>query len=613
VIVVDGDLIRFSHPLLASALYADAPEDERRRVHGRLADVVTDPEERARHLALAADGPDLGVASELDSAARLAMARGATDAAAALAALGLRLTPPAAVEHVWRRTMDTAEYRFRAGEGDEARVMLERLAAEMPPGPARAEVLWHLGRIRREGLDYSADCLELFRRALAECAEGGRLRALVLNAMAWLEYHTDLESAARHAKESAEAARGAGDLGVLADSLASVAFFECLRGSGEEEAAFEAAIALEPHVEGLYVDERPTWVQVVSTMYHDGFDEARRAIRGLIDEAVRRGEDNALPTLRFHLALLESWAGRWDAAREQAEQGYEDALQTDQPVATARLLAVTALTDALQGRLAEAREKAEESLRRMTELGQPALVRADARAVIAFVELSGGNAAATVAELAPLREELRTAGIREPGAFRIEADLAEALVLCGDTAAAGRVVADLEEQGARLGRASALATGARCRGMLHAAEGDLDGAIASLERSLREHERYPAPFERGRSLLALGQVQRRSKRKRQARDSLNEAMEIFEGLGAPVWAERTRAELARIGGRARGTTGLTPTEQRVADLAADGKTNREIADGLFLSVKTVEANLSRVYRKLGVRSRTELARTLRAP
>jgi DNA-binding CsgD family transcriptional regulator len=115
------------------------------------------------------------------------------------------------------------------------------------------------------------------------------------------------------------------------------------------------------------------------------------------------------------------------------------------------------------------------------------------------------------------------------------------------------------------------------------------------------------PFELGRTLLAQGQLRRRAKQKRAARESLQEARQVFERLGAPLWAERATAELARIGLRPPAPLGLTPTEKRVAELAAAGRTNREIAQTLFLSVHTVEDNLRRVYGKLGIRSRTELA------
>ena len=154
--------------------------------------------------------------------------------------------------------------------------------------------------------------------------------------------------------------------------------------------------------------------------------------------------------------------------------------------------------------------------------------------------------------------------------------------------------------------------GARCRGLLQAAEGDLEAALASCERALEVHERMPAPFERARTLLIYGTMLRRAKRRKAAREAIEAALSIFEALPAPVWADNARAELARIGGRAPSGGGLTEGERRIAELVAAGKSNKETAAALFLSVHTVEGALKRVYRKLGVRSRTELSRRLSA-
>ena len=154
--------------------------------------------------------------------------------------------------------------------------------------------------------------------------------------------------------------------------------------------------------------------------------------------------------------------------------------------------------------------------------------------------------------------------------------------------------------------------GARCRGLLQAAEGDLEAALASCEQALEVHERMPAPFERARTLLIYGTILRRIKRRKAAREAIEAALSIFEALPAPVWADNARAELARIGGRAPSGGGLTESERRIAELVAAGKSNKETAAALFLSVHTVEDALKRVYRKLGVRSRTELSRRLSA-
>jgi DNA-binding NarL/FixJ family response regulator len=122
----------------------------------------------------------------------------------------------------------------------------------------------------------------------------------------------------------------------------------------------------------------------------------------------------------------------------------------------------------------------------------------------------------------------------------------------------------------------------------------------------------PQPFELARTLLAMGSVQRRAKRRREARGSLGQVPAIFQELGASLWMDKTRAGLGRIGERATSLLDLTPTEERIAELMAEGQTNREVAASLFLSVQTVETNQTRIYRNLGVSSRRQLARRMRA-
>src|SRR6185295_19040105 len=165
-------------------------------------------------------------------------------------------------------------------------------------------------------------------------------------------------------------------------------------------------------------------------------------------------------------------------------------------------------------------------------------------------------------------------------------------------------------QAERLGRTWALATSHRGWGLLNASIGNLPDALAAFDRALEHHSMLDEPFELGRTLLAQGQAFRRVKKWRLARGSLGRSLEIFERLGAALWVDKARTEMARIGGRAPGPDDLTPTEQEVAELVGRGLTNREVAHALFLSVSTVEANLRRIYQKVGVRSRTELSHRL---
>jgi DNA-binding CsgD family transcriptional regulator len=221
--------------------------------------------------------------------------------------------------------------------------------------------------------------------------------------------------------------------------------------------------------------------------------------------------------------------------------------------------------------------------------------------------LSIGNSSAAHAQLDGMAEQLEDLGIGEPGLYPFVPEEIEALLGLGLFDRAHALTEGLERRGEELGRPRLQATGARCRAYLLAATGDPADALASLEVALRHHARFAVPLELGRTLLAKGQVLRRLRQKRAARETLQEAVQIFERLGAPLWAGRARAELARIGLRPPAPLGLTPTEERVAELVAAGYTNREVAQALFVSVHTVEDNLRRVFRKLGVRSRTELA------
>jgi DNA-binding NarL/FixJ family response regulator len=184
-------------------------------------------------------------------------------------------------------------------------------------------------------------------------------------------------------------------------------------------------------------------------------------------------------------------------------------------------------------------------------------------------------------------------------------DAVEAMVALGELADAERLAGLLQRNGSRLDRPWASAVGARCAAMVLAAHGDVEAAAAAAEAAMREHDRLPMPFERARTQLLIGQLHRRRRHKDAAAITL---MEAQAALGTPLWAERARAELGRAKVAPGHTGGLTPSERRVAELAASGMTNREVATALFISPKTVEANLARIYRKLGIRSRAELGR-----
>ena len=187
------------------------------------------------------------------------------------------------------------------------------------------------------------------------------------------------------------------------------------------------------------------------------------------------------------------------------------------------------------------------------------------------------------------------------------------MVQLGRLEEAEPLIDTLERNGGRLDRPWMLAVGMRCRAMLQAAHGDLRTATATAELAMAQHRRLPMPFERARTQLLVGQLQRRQRQRDAATATLREAQKTFQQLGTTLWAQRARTELTRgVSGRRR-AEGLTPSEQRVAELAVSGLTNRDIAATLFISPKTVEVNLSRIYRKLNIRSRVELYKALGTP
>jgi DNA-binding CsgD family transcriptional regulator len=231
--------------------------------------------------------------------------------------------------------------------------------------------------------------------------------------------------------------------------------------------------------------------------------------------------------------------------------------------------------------------------------------------ILGFLELSLGDLSAALAHLRR-SYELRSGFMLEP-AQRLElGDFLEALIAAGELDQADDVIATWLERTRKLDRASTLAMLARSRGLLLAARGDLESAFASFDEALLDHARTEEPFQHARTLLALGATQRRAKQRAAARATLEEALAVFERLGAPLWADKARADLGRIGGRAPSRGDLTESERRIAELVADGHTNREVAAALFVTEHTVEGALTRVYRKLDVRSRGELAAHLRS-
>jgi DNA-binding CsgD family transcriptional regulator/tetratricopeptide (TPR) repeat protein len=614
IIAVRDGRIRFTHPLLASGAYAAIEPSLRRELHTRAGTRVTDPEERARHLALAATGPDEAVAGALEDAARRAESRGAPPAAAELYQLAVRLTPPAARRDVLLRTMEAGFCTFQSGDGRRARVLLDGVVAELEPGPDRARALISLARVRSYDDDLRA-AEALFRQALDEAGGDDELRAAAGENLASILFRLRerLPEAVEHASTAALAARSSGSTGWLAEALGVQVMAEAALGRRAQAArTLESALELQAECEDRRTMAQPLFQAAVVWLWWDDLERARDGFEWLLRRGRDMGDEGSLPYVLVLAAQVECVRGDLVLAAAHADEGYALTEQTGQDTLGGYLLALRSLAHAAAGEERSARDLADRALAIADRTsGRPA--EHFALAALGLLELSLGRAAEAGNALGPLVAFLRREQIREPGTARVVPDHVEALIGLGELDAAAELLDWYAHNAQQLARPSALAAAARCRGLIHAERGDLDGALTELGRAVELSGQVPIPLEYGRALLAHGAVHRRARHKRAARESLEAAGAAFRGMGARIWEERARTELGRVGGRAAASGELTPTERRVAELAAEGLQTKQVAAALFVSTKTVEGHLTNIYAKLGVHSRTELARRLAQP
>jgi DNA-binding CsgD family transcriptional regulator len=353
---------------------------------------------------------------------------------------------------------------------------------------------------------------------------------------------------------------------------------------------------------------RPGFDLGIVSVWQDDLTAARANMVAGQELAVAEGDESSQPWLLAYLACAEYLSGRWQDALGHAAEAVEIATQIGQRITRAVALSTHALVRASRGEQAGAHD-AHAALDLLGD--EPAmLARMNAAWALGLLALSRGQAEQAHAALGPIVTRLRDAGVSEPGSMRFVTDDVEALLALDRTREAAALLDWFEGLAQHLDRASVIAVCDRCRGQLLAANGDLAGARARLETALQWHARVPMPFDEARTRLIHGRVLRRTGEKRAARSALDAALEDFATLGAAPWAALPRDELRRIGGRRPAGEDLSQAEQRVAGLAAQGLSNREIAATLFITPRTVEYHLSNVYRKLGLRSRTELATRL---
>lgn len=604
ILSLQGNRVRFTHPLLASGVYAEAGPSARRAVHRTLSDLETLPELRARHLALASAGGNDEIFGALDAAADTARARGAPAAAAELVDLAIGLGGDTTL-----RRLKSAENHFLAGDTARAGQVLGTVE-DVEPTIMRALA----GSLLATVLMYQnehARAVELLRRAVDDAAGNIPVLVQVLLRLSFaLNSIGEPDDANRHARD---AVKFADELGVPAVTSAALAWwvylgFQC--GRGLDARAMRRALEFYDSAFDVPIIFRAPLVHALTLSWTGRLEQAHEQLTELRGVCAVRGAESDMMAIAGFLAMNHIWRGQLDEAAARAAEAVERAEQLGGDDVLIIPRTVRAAVAAFTGRVEEARADAAWVL--AATRSRSASHMADWPGMtLCFLEESLGRHREALAALNP--SFLPGEGVPSTEimyGWHLP-DAIEAMVGVGRFADADELTGRLERDGAEHERTWMKAVGARCRAILLAADGDVAAAERAAHRAMAEHARLPMPFERARTQLVLGQLQRRLRQKQSAATTLTEALQTFERLGIPLWARRARAELSRtVVVPSDDLTALTPSERRVAEMAATGATNKHIAAAMFISAKTVEHNLTRVYRKLGVSSRTELGRRM---
>jgi DNA-binding CsgD family transcriptional regulator len=605
VLAVDGGRVRAAHPLLAAAASGQSTAAERRALHRALGRAVGDPVLRARHRALAADGPDAALAGEVSAAAAAAAARGAVPDAAELAGQALRLTAAGDSEHDGR-LLAFARYLIDAGEPARATGLLSERVGALPAGPVRAAAYLMLGEVA----DLTAE-EEYLARAVTDSGadQGLRAQALAKQAIMLELGRVQRIAEAERLAGQALATAGSADPDAERQALVALAWARTLRGRAVEDLVARAAV-LPPGTLSLWGSavDRPAGVRLA---FRGELARAREVFGGLLAAAEQRGEVRSGAVMIVQLCEVELRAGdAAAAARALDEWDQWAALEPGAAWFRARLAAVLAAVRGDPGRAAALAAQV------LQASGPPAFQwdRLEALRAAGLAALLAGEPERAVTSLAAVWEYTAREGVEDPGAFPVAGDLAEALSEAGRAGEAEEVIGRLAGLAAAQQHPWGLATADRSAAVAALAHGYDEAAAAQLAEAAAAYRALGLGFDAARALLLLGRSQRRAKKRAAARRSLGQALSAFEQLGCPGWAQAAAAELDRVSGRrAAPAGGLTPAEQRVAELVASGLSNKEVAAQLFVSASTVDTHLRGVYAKLGIRSRTELVRRLSAP
>jgi DNA-binding NarL/FixJ family response regulator len=604
---IDANRLSFTHPLFRAAAEELLLPDERREIHARLAAASADIVERGHHLSRSVASHDDDAAAAVEHAAVEAANLGDHAGAAAFLLRAAELSSDAAVGQADDRELRAATEFYLAGDVDAASALSGKLVERLPAGVHRARArLAHVVASVGPGAAMDDGLVEL-AAALEDAAGDPGLQAELHVEMSEIACcMCRLEDAVAHARTAARLAESVGDSATAVAALTLQGFAESMRGYGVPRAAREAFEKWDGAV-GMMTS--PRMDLACACMHATQFDDAAELFTQELATAQELGLEPIEVVARGHLAEVQMRAGNWADAFRNAGLSFDHARQAADPQIIAATSCIMAMADALLGNHERARALAREALPTAEEL-HDFWWTIGARAVLGLVAHAEGEPREAVDVLSPAWDLMIDRELGDLSIFPVAHVLGESLVAVGCLDDADELVERL--RGCPVGQQPwCTAMASRVAALVASAHGEHTAARAAIAAALDAHSELPEPFEHARTLHIHGRIERNARNWGAARAALVDALQRFDLLGAAHWSEQVAADLARLPGRRPvDSAALTTREREIAELAASGLTNKDVAGRLFLSVRTIEANLSKVYAKLGVRSRTELANRL---
>lgn len=586
------DTVLFRHPLLIAGLVDRLSTSERRDIHRRCAELATNDEVRAFHVSEAASGVDSAAAELLDRAANAATDRGLFAHALVHAQRALALTDPVDRGAAFRRTVRVADLAIDSGEPQRALDLITPVLDELDEADPRWADITELAAVATAAVLGSVVALPMLER-LAELRPVGSVeRANAIGQVAAALMFTDIRRASQVCADAEVAAVEAGD-----HHLAQVV--GAARALADTVAGLPTELPTQDPSEAVSLSVLCDWLTLA--VWTDDHQRAEVLYQASLEQLALRPTVTLEHNVLNQATDLRARQGRLAEAAVLAERAltFSDAIDHDGP----RSCDVAVLA-AMRGDFVTSRRHAAFAM--SVGAATSALLAGQTHFTFGFVEALGGNLRVAADHLRRATELWDSVGALGLGALPIRSELAEVLLQAGELDEAAVLVDRMAGLAAAAGGARADAEVAYVRSQLHAARGHFDEAAREVEIAIDAYEQLDLPVYRARALLVAGNIARRSRRRTAARELLERALAGFTACGADGFVPRVQAELSRLGERVAPDQ-LTATESQIATLVAAGLSNDEVATQLVISRRTVESNLTRIYRKVNVRGRAELA------